>query len=252
MNYTRAFLNPIDNSKNVLFSIEKNEMEKIKNKFASVFFKAGIHADFLTVLGLLSAFFSAVLITKGMFFWAGAALLLSGFLDLMDGAVARLSKTVNPFGGILDSSLDRYGDGFVFAGLFFFCARRGSYWYALLAVSAWLGSFLISYVRARAECVIPKCRVGFWERGERIAYVALGLLFNNIALVLWVLAIATHGTALLRLAYSKKEAETPGYWERHKSAVTEFFFQPQGRSYGVYFFKITVLFLAVVLVRISL
>ena len=151
-------------------------MEKLKNAIASIFFKLGFSANALTLFGLGFAAASGFLVYKGMFFCAGASLLLSGFLDLMDGAVARLSKTANVFGGILDSSLDRYGDGFVFAGLFFFCARHGNTWAALLSVSAWLGSFLISYVRARAECEIPKCRVGFWERGERIAYIALGFL----------------------------------------------------------------------------
>ncbi len=178
--------------------------------------------------------------------------MLSGCLDLMDGAVARLSKTSNSFGAILDSSLDRYGDGFIFAGLFFFCVRHNHYMHAMLAVSAWLGSFLISYVRARAECLISKCRVGFWERGERMVYIALGLLFNNIALVLWVLAFATHGTAFLRLVYAKKETGSAGYWEKHRSTILDFIFQPQGRVCGAYFFKITALFLAVLLVRIPL
>ena len=227
-------------------------MEKIKNSIASVFLRAGIGANFLTVLGLLFAFFSGFLIYQGTFYWAGAMLLLSGFLDLMDGAVARLSKTADSFGGILDSSLDRYGDGFVFAGLFLFCARHNRLGYALLVISAWIGSFLISYVRARAECVIPKCRVGFWERGERIVFVALGLLLNNIALVLWILGIATHGTAFLRLTYSKKEVEEPGYWERHQTPILDFFFQRKGRSHAAYFLKIIALFLAVLLIRISL
>ena len=70
--------------------------------------------------------------------------------------------------------------------------------------------------------------------------------------MLWVLAFATHGTALLRLAYSKKEAEEPGYWERQSPPALDFFFQRQGRSHGVYFLKISALFLAVLLIRISL
>src|SRR3989338_3812358 len=125
-------------------------MEKFKNGIASVLVKAGLSANFLTAIGLVCAFVSGIFIYKGMFFWAGVWLLLSGILDLMDGAVARLSKTASPFGGVLDSSLDRYGDGFIFAGLFLFCERQGSHLYALLAISAWIGSFLISYVRARA------------------------------------------------------------------------------------------------------
>ena len=181
-------------------------MKNLKNNIAQLLANTGLSANYLTCLGLFCAFLSGVLIYEGRFFLAGVALTLSGLLDLMDGAVARITQTASKFGGILDSTLDRYGDGFVFAGLIFFCLRRGSALFAFLSVSAWMGSFLISYVRARAECVVPSCRVGFWERGERIFYLALGLFLNNIALVLWVLAVATHGTALIRLAYSKKEA----------------------------------------------
>ena len=226
-------------------------MEKIKNSIAALFYKAGVSANFLTYLGLSAAFTAGVLIAKGIFFWAGVVLVFSGFLDLMDGAVARLSKKAEPFGAILDSSLDRYGDGFVFAGLFFYFSSHGKDLYAALSVSAWLGSFLISYVRARAECVIPKCRVGFWERGERIVYLSLGLLFHNLAVVLWLLAVATHGTALSRLVYAKKESETPGYWERPKNPVLELLFTRQGRRHWAYLVKITALFLAVLLIRIS-
>ena len=75
---------------------------------------------------------------------------------------------------------------------------------------------------------------------------------NNVALVLWVLAFATHGTALLRLAYSKKEAEEPGYWGRRQTAVSDFIFQRKGRSDGSYYVKILAWFLAVLLLRISL
>ena len=227
-------------------------MEKFKNRIASVLAAAGLSANFLTAGGLGCALAAGIFIYQGFFFWGAVWLLLSGILDLMDGAVARLSKTTSPFGGILDSSMDRYGDGFIFAGLFLFCERHGSHGYALLAVSAWIGSFLISYARSRAECVIPNCRVGFWERGERIVYIVLGLLFNNIALVLWVLAFATHQTVFLRLVYSKKESEDPGYWGRHPTWFSDLVFQKTGRADKVYYMKITALFLVVLFLRISL
>ena len=226
-------------------------MEKLKNSVASVFVKAGISANFLTFLGFLTAFYSGILIYAGTFFWAGIVLLISGLLDLMDGAVARASKKSKPFGGILDSSLDRYGDGFVSAGLFLYFSGHGQKLYAVLAVSALLGSFSVSYVRARAECVIPKCRVGFWERGERIVYLALGLLLQNSEWVLWVLAIATHWTALSRLYYAKKESEEAGYWERRQSPLLDFIFPRKGRAHWSYYVKIMALFLAVLLIRIS-
>lgn|SRR3989338_4999196 len=174
-------------------------MEKVKNKIASLLHQLGVSADSLTYAGLLCALGSGVLAYKGHFFWAGGVLLLAGSLDLLDGAVARQSRAVSPFGGILDSSLDRYGDAFALCGILFYCSENAYHGYAALAVSALLGSFLISYVRARAECVVKKCKVGFWERGERLVCIALGLLFNNVPLVLWVLGAGTHLTVLHRL-----------------------------------------------------
>ena len=84
-------------------------MNNFKNNIASVFFKFKISANFLTALGFLCAFISGVLIYKGSFLLAGSFLILSGFFDLMDGAVARFSKKSTSFGGILDSSLDQIG-----------------------------------------------------------------------------------------------------------------------------------------------
>src|SRR3989338_6313964 len=181
-------------------------MEKIKNKIASFLHQLGVSADFLTYTGLLCALGSGLLAYQGRFFWAGGALLLSGGLDLLDGAVARQSKAKSPFGGILDSSLDRYGDGFALIGILFYCVAKHYTGYAFLGACALLGSFIISYVRARAECVVKNCRVGFWERGERLVYIALGLLLGNLPLVLWVLGLGTHLTVLHRLAYARKAA----------------------------------------------
>ena len=217
----------------------------MKNQIAVFLHRMGISADFLTVTGLLLAFFSAFLIYKGCFFWAGVVLLLSGALDLLDGAVARISKLPNPFGGILDSSLDRYGDGFIFGGILFYCVSTGRSLYAVLAFNAFLGAFSISYIRARAECEVEKCKVGFWERGERLVYVALGLLFNNLPLVLWVLGTLTHWTALQRLFYSKRLLEGVV----RARPVDTFFRSPEGRLNAIYFIKITFLFLLVLFYR---
>lgn len=225
-------------------------MEKIKNSIASLFVKAGISANCLTYLGLICAFGSGLMIYQGQFFLGGGVLLLSGFFDLMDGAVARQSKKATVFGGILDSSLDRYGDGFVLIGVILFYARQSNTLYALLAASAVLGSFLISYVRARAECAVTKCKVGFWERGERIVYLATGLILNNLGLVLSVLAVFTHWTFFSRLYFSKKEAECEDYWERQNTPVLSLLFPRQGRAHWAYFIKIFVLLLAVFLIRL--
>ncbi len=212
-------------------------MANLKSATASFLHKAGVSADFLTYTGLFCALVSGVFAYFGHLFWAGGWLLLSGLLDLLDGAVAREAGKADPFGGILDSSLDRYGDAFIFGGLMFFLARSGDVLYAGLTFSALIGSFLISYVRARAECEIDSCRIGFWERGERIVYLALGLVFDNLPVVLWVLAFATHFTALRRLHYASRAST-----DRVKTAENT-------RKALSYFLKCAFFFLLVLLLR---
>jgi len=164
---------------------------------------------------------TGLLIWKGMLFEAGCVLLFSGLLDLLDGAVARVSGAAsNPFGGILDSTLDRYGDAFVFVGLIFYLFERAAVGYAALAMSALAGSFVISYVRARSESAGRPCRVGYWERGERLVFVSLGLILANLPAVLWVLGTLTHATVLYRLACGKDPSSSipagPGFFMRSK------------------------------------
>ena len=179
-------------------------MEKIKNQIGGFLHRLGVSANFVTVLGLLTAAGSAVFIFNCRFFWAGVLLAVSGVLDLVDGAVARASGKTGKFGGVLDSSLDRYGDGMVLGALIIYFGMRSQALYAVLALSALLGSFAISYVRARAECEVDSCRIGFWERGERVSYLMLGLLLNNVQMALWVLGIFTHVTVFERLALSRR------------------------------------------------
>ena len=171
----------------------------IKNTIAYFLHRIGISANALTVFGLLLAAFSGWLIFRGGFFWASAALLASGLIDLLDGAVARVSGKASVFGGIFDSSLDRYGDAFIYTGFFFHFTHIGRNDLAALAASAWIGAFLISYVRARAECEMDSCRVGFWERGERIGVLTLALALGNPAPAMWILGIGTHWTVAQRL-----------------------------------------------------
>lgn len=177
----------------------------VKSRLAAVLHKVGFTANSLTLLGLALAGLSGWLVYQGRFVEAAAALLGSGLLDLMDGAVARQSGKADRFGGILDSTLDRYGDAFVLGGILFFCARTGREGYAFLAFMALAGSFAISYVRARAECELDACRVGFWERGERIGLLVIALACQNLGTGLWILAVSSQVTALQRLWESRRQ-----------------------------------------------
>jgi CDP-diacylglycerol--glycerol-3-phosphate 3-phosphatidyltransferase len=182
----------------------------IKVNVAKFLVKIGISANFLTILGVLTAAASGWLASQGKFIPAGALLLFAGILDLLDGAVARESGVAKPFGGILDSTLDRYGDAMALGGVLFFCLGAGKILYAILCFSALIGSFAISYVRARAECEMDTCRVGFWERGERLVFLSVGLLLNNLAPVLWLLALGTHWTAFQRLWFARQPKAISG------------------------------------------
>ena len=128
---------------------------------------------------------------------ANAYLLLAAWLlimsfgcDMLDGAVARIGKSGTTFGAFLDSSVDRFSDFFIYAGIAASYAwsrpdRPANVTFVLLCMVAFLNGFMISYTRARAEDLIPSCSVGFWQRGERMAAVLIATLAHNMpALVL--------------------------------------------------------------------
>jgi phosphatidylglycerophosphate synthase len=220
-------------------------VENLKNNIGAFFHRIGISANFVTGVGLVTAFCAGSFISKGFFFLGGILCLLAGVLDLLDGAIARASGNPKKFGAVLDSSLDRYGDGFIFGGILFYCAINGRTLYAGLALSALLGAFLVSYVRARAECLVEKCRVGFWERGERIAFVSLGLIFGNLTIVLWVLGILVHWTVFMRLYYAHRRLSVSAEADLGGGALLS----PHVRKGAVYFTKILILLLLLIFVQ---
>jgi CDP-diacylglycerol--glycerol-3-phosphate 3-phosphatidyltransferase len=67
------------------------------------------------------------------------------------------------------------------------------------------GSVMVSYTRARAECIIPRCKVGFMERPERMVLLIIGALFNRMAPVLWVIAIIANISVIHRMLYTWQE-----------------------------------------------
>jgi CDP-diacylglycerol--glycerol-3-phosphate 3-phosphatidyltransferase len=67
------------------------------------------------------------------------------------------------------------------------------------------GSVMVCYARARAECTIPKCKVGFLERPERVVLIIIGALFNRMAPVLWVIAVLSNLTVIHRMIYTFQE-----------------------------------------------
>jgi CDP-diacylglycerol---glycerol-3-phosphate 3-phosphatidyltransferase len=158
----------------------------------------------VTVAGLALTFCAAGLIAFGQLRWAGLVLILAGTCDILDGALARSTNAGYPYGAFLDSTLDRYSEGAVYLGLaayFVTIARPLQEWLILATLAALAGSFLVSYVRARAQSLGFACKSGLFQRPERVVVTVIGLLVGGYVLygIVFLLAVVTNITALQRI-----------------------------------------------------
>ena len=152
-----------------------------------------------------------MLIVTGNLLAAGLVVLLAGFFDILDGALARGTNRATRFGAVLDSTLDRLAEAVLFfgiLGLFLFTGEQPflftsltQEWSVLLVFVTLLGSFLVSYIRARAEALGLSCPVGFFTRTERVIVLALGLLLNQVTIALAIIALFSFITVSQRLLY---------------------------------------------------
>jgi CDP-diacylglycerol--glycerol-3-phosphate 3-phosphatidyltransferase len=165
-----------------------------------------IHPNVLTFLGLVINGVAAVLLAAGQFFAAGLVMVAAGLFDMVDGRVARATGQVTLFGAFFDSVIDRYSDLVLLMGLLVYYASINRFFYIVLTAVVMTGSVMVSYTRARAECIIPKCKVGFMERPERMVLLILGALFNRMAPVLWVIAIISNISVIHRMIHTWQEA----------------------------------------------
>jgi CDP-diacylglycerol--glycerol-3-phosphate 3-phosphatidyltransferase len=164
--------------------------------------RIGFTPNLLTVTGVLLNLGVAIVIATGHPMIGGFLLLVASAFDMLDGAVARATGLTSPFGGFLDSTLDRYSEALVFGGVLIYLldtddAERG----AILTFIATVGALLISYARARAEAAGYKASVGLVARPERVILLALCLIIKQPLWALWILAVATHLTALTRIVH---------------------------------------------------
>jgi CDP-diacylglycerol--glycerol-3-phosphate 3-phosphatidyltransferase len=178
-----------------------------------------ISPNALTFIGLLINIVAGVLFgyahadnQRRMFLYAGLVIIGAGIFDMVDGRVARATNQVTIFGGFFDSVIDRYSDVALFFGLLVYYARANRFFYVVLAALVMVSSVMVSYTRARAESLIPLCKVGFMERPERIVLIIIGALFNRMAPVLWVIAVLSTITVVHRIRYTYqvlREIEPP-------------------------------------------
>jgi CDP-diacylglycerol--glycerol-3-phosphate 3-phosphatidyltransferase len=136
----------------------------------------------LTATGVTLGALAAVLVyledrNEIAFFFLAAAVFVTGsLLDMLDGALARASGKGTPFGAFLDSTLDRVSEALVLGAIALVFARDGTTWALALTIAAIVGSFLVSYTRARAEALGLRCDVGIGSRAERVVVITGGLV----------------------------------------------------------------------------
>jgi CDP-diacylglycerol--glycerol-3-phosphate 3-phosphatidyltransferase len=158
----------------------------------------------ITVIGTALTFAAAILTAGGHLLWGGVVLAFAGTFDILDGALARSSGRSYPYGAFLDSTLDRYSEGAMYLGLIAYFMSAGGpleRWLVLATAAALAGSFLVSYVRARAQSLGFTCETGLFARPERVVVTVIGLVFGGfvLAAVVFLLAILTNLTALQRI-----------------------------------------------------
>lgn len=171
---------------------------------------AGLSPNAVTLLGLVGAGVGAYFIGIGMFWIGGIVVLLAGILDMFDGALARMTGRVSPFGALLDSVVDRVSEAVALLGLLVFYVTHSSPTSstgAILVYLALTGSIMVSYLRARSEGLGIECNVGVMTRPERVAILGIGLIVGHwlpvvILVVLGVIASLTIFTSIQRLFHS--------------------------------------------------
>lgn len=183
----------------------------VLSRIGTAVHRMGIHPDTITIAGLVLVGIASILIADGQLQAGAVVLLISLPLDALDGAVARAMQRKDKFGAVLDSTLDRYADAFIFAGLGYTFAVQDRFDLMLLAVAALIGSYSVSYVRARAEGIGLSVKIGWFSRMERIVVILVMLLIPDLLLVgLIVLAVGTNLTGLQRLWYVYKTLKHEG------------------------------------------
>ena len=175
----------------------------------------GLGANVITVFGVLVQVWVAYLIIEGRLVFAGLVAIVAAFADAIDGAVAKAAGSTSKFGALLDSTADRLSDAlFLIPVAWLYGVSPGpeqanDRWVAALALTALVVSYLVSYVKARAEGLGFDCNTGIIERAERLILVIIGFVFYAILpLVLGILTALSLVTVVQRLLYVRAQARS--------------------------------------------
>jgi CDP-diacylglycerol--glycerol-3-phosphate 3-phosphatidyltransferase len=194
-----------------LIDIRRNLASRITNPVVGILSKIGITPNALTFINLALSIVATYFISTNHLILGGVLVLVSGLFDLLDGALARFTKQTTKFGAILDSTVDRISEAAILCGLLiWYVPQEGASLKIVLIFAVLIGSFLVSYVRARAEGLGWQCQVGLFTRAERVIVLAIGLLINQIFIALCVVVVFVFITVVQRLVYLWKQGKIKG------------------------------------------
>jgi len=168
----------------------------------------------LTAAGVTLCLAASVLVPfeshdKLLFYWLAAATFVVGsILDILDGALARAGGKSTVFGAFLDSTTDRVGEGAMLAAIGLVFARAGNDIAVVFTIAAVGGSFLVPYVRAKAEALGLRGDVGLGSRAERVVVITAGLVFapwGGLQWAIYFLAATSWVTVVQRILHVRKQ-----------------------------------------------
>ena len=171
----------------------KNLQQAVTGPLVPIANRLRLKPDVLTAIGIVLNFAAAVIIGFGHIFAGGIVFLLAGLFDMLDGALARHIGQATKFGALLDSTADRFTEAAIFFSFIFITGKE--VWphdvtvEIVLIFLALTGSFLTSYIRARAEGLNISCTVGIFTRPERMIVLTLGLLLNMVFIAVSIVAV---------------------------------------------------------------
>jgi CDP-diacylglycerol--glycerol-3-phosphate 3-phosphatidyltransferase len=170
--------------------------------------RLGFTANILTALGIGLSAVAAWRIADGAFLAGGLILTAGGCLDFCDGAVARVRGTASRFGAFIDSVTDRVSDALVYSAFLWYFFRISDELVAVVALAAYAGGQLTSYIRAKAESLGYDSKVGILERAERLILLCTGLILGFVEVALAAVAVLSAVTVVQRLVHVARQART--------------------------------------------
>ncbi len=161
-----------------------------------------VNPNIITFVGMIITSSSGFIIPSNLVI-GGILILLGGVFDLLDGIIARVNGRATKFGALFDSTLDRIADGFIFLGIIWYFEKINDEYGLIFSITGMIASFLISYIRARAESLGVSCNIGLIERPERLILLGIGCLTSFIFTAIAVLTILSWITVIQRIMHAK-------------------------------------------------